>query len=280
MEFNNSIEKKVKFLILTPAFCAAEFLPATFDSILLQAKDDVDITYKVCDGASVDGTLDVINAYKSKFMSAGIKFSYASEKDFGMYDALTKGFLFYKNEEFDVYTYLNAGDRYAPRAFSKVAFLIGSGVDWLTGINILYNSCGDIIGAKLPGCYPKRLISVGLFGSFLPFIQQESTFWSGRAHELLDFDILRKIKLAGDFYIWKSFSVKFRLHIVPVWLSGFTIQPGQLSEIRRAEYFQELKSISLKRNILDYIFAVMIGVVWLFPDNLKKKLFKKTYVDF
>ncbi|KKR22172.1 MAG: Glycosyltransferase [Candidatus Moranbacteria bacterium GW2011_GWA2_39_41] len=61
-------------------------LEKTLDSLLDQTYDDFEVI--VIDGASTDGTVDVVKAYEEKF--AG-KLWWASEKDSGIYNAMNKG---------------------------------------------------------------------------------------------------------------------------------------------------------------------------------------------
>jgi glycosyltransferase involved in cell wall biosynthesis len=267
------------FLILTPCFNAGKYLAATMESVLIQSTPGINITYMVCDGGSSDNSVSLLESYRSRFLLSGINFSYFSKTDTGMYDALAEGFRRNEKTEYDVIAYINAGDRYAPRSFSNVSKTFSNKNDWVTGISIFYNPTGDIVGARLPGPYPRHLISVGIFGLFLPCIQQESTFWSGRAHKVIDLDVLSSYKLAGDYYIWKCLAEKYQLRTVSYWLSGFTFQPGQLSEVRRDEYFNELRSIANKRSFWDYLFGFFVGLVWLLPDKWKSARFRSDYLD-
>lgn len=263
----------MNILIVTPCFNSETLIAKTLDSVLAQKTHDIDITYCVVDGGSTDGTVDILKSYEQLFSRAGISFSFLSEKDSGMYDALAKGFLCFKNSDFDWYAYINAGDFYAPRAFFNLRASTRFDDQWVTGINVLYNHKGDIIGARLPGPYYRRLIDHGVFGSLLPCIQQESTFWRSGAHNLIDFELFRKLKLAGDFFLWKSFSKKYELKVISVWLSGFSIHEGQLSEVRRSEYYQELKHVSGGVRLTDYVIAFFVGIFWSIPSSLKLKFF-------
>lgn len=264
-------------LVVTPVFNGAKYIRKTINSILLQSESGVAITYCVVDGASEDNIGEVIAGFQSEFSDRGIEFLFISEKDHGMYDALAKGFESYKDRSFDFYCYINSGDFFSTNAFLNLQGIFSRGVDWVTGINIIYNTSGDIIGARLPGIYPRSLIRSGVFGLMLPCIQQESTFWSSSAHQLINFDRLRKFRLAGDYFIWQSLASKFELKVAKLWLSGFTVQPGQLSEVQRDKYFKELKQCS-NRGLVAYVFGFFVGLTWLLPDSIKCRLFGNTYI--
>lgn len=266
-------------LVVTPCYNAAKYLPKTFFSILSQRADsNLDITYHVVDGGSSDGTIELCLEWSAVFSDSGIDFSYISEQDMGMYDALAKGYLKFSNRNFDIYCYINAGDFFAPRSFRNVAHLFSKGIDWLTGINVKYNSSGDIFGARLPGIYPRPLIINGVFGRVLPCIQQESTFWGSGPHQLIDFSKFRTFRLAGDFYLWRTFAEKFRLHIARCWLGGFTVEEGQLSQVHRTRYFVELRKASKFIGLSIFILP-LVAIHWLLPDSLKVRIFTTAYID-
>ena len=76
----------MKISIITVTFNSVKTVADTFDSVLRQ--DHEDIEYVVVDGASTDGTVDVIRHYESLF---GGRMRWVSEKDKGVYDAMNKG---------------------------------------------------------------------------------------------------------------------------------------------------------------------------------------------
>ena len=73
----------MKISIITVVFNNAAMIAQCIDSVL--AQDHPDIEYIVVDGASTDGTLDIIKKYGEKINTL------ISEKDKGLYDAMNKG---------------------------------------------------------------------------------------------------------------------------------------------------------------------------------------------
>lgn len=73
----------------------------TILSVINQPSDTID--YIVIDGASTDGTLDVLNRYRDQITTL------VSEKDAGIYDAMNKGWALAAENSFILY--LGAGDR-------------------------------------------------------------------------------------------------------------------------------------------------------------------------
>lgn len=72
-----------KISIITVVFNAAKTLEATLGSVLTQTYENIE--YVVVDGGSVDGTLDILEKYKSPRLFC------KSEPDKGIYDAMNKG---------------------------------------------------------------------------------------------------------------------------------------------------------------------------------------------
>jgi glycosyltransferase involved in cell wall biosynthesis len=82
-------------------------LQRTLDSVLHQ--DYPEITHLIIDGASTDGTLEMVNDYieRSNAANNGHKVLLMSEPDNGIYDAMNKGL---RSIDGDYVCFLNAGD--------------------------------------------------------------------------------------------------------------------------------------------------------------------------
>ncbi|WP_167784581.1 glycosyltransferase [Ramlibacter rhizophilus] len=267
----------MRFLIVTPVFNGRALIERTIRSVALQCADPrLQVMYIVRDGGSTDGTPEFVALLAGELSYPNLVIRVYSEPDSGMYDALSKGFSDAEVGNADVLAYVNAGDYYAPRAFSNVSMALRSGHDWVTGLNVKYNDSGDIISARLPGPYPRRLIDCGQFGLLLPCVQQESTFWSRRAHSTIDLHRLKGMHLAGDYYLWRCISAQYRLRVISLWLGGFTIHEGQLSAVHRLEYLSELRGAADTASWLDKLYAVLVGCVWLLPDSVRIRLFAQS----
>ncbi|PMM44462.1 glycosyltransferase family 2 protein [Vibrio breoganii] len=75
--------QKIDFTVVTVSYNAEETIKQTIDSVLSQK--DVIIEYLVIDGASQDNTISILQCVKDE------RFSYISEPDNGLYDAMNKG---------------------------------------------------------------------------------------------------------------------------------------------------------------------------------------------
>lgn len=92
----------MKVSIITITYNSAETIEDTIQSVLSQ--DYKDIEYIIVDGASKDGTLEIIDRYKSSVSK------FVSERDKGIYDAMNKGVAMATG---DVIGILNSDDFYA-----------------------------------------------------------------------------------------------------------------------------------------------------------------------
>jgi glycosyltransferase involved in cell wall biosynthesis len=92
----------MKVSIITITFNSAQTLEDTIQSVISQ--DYPDIEYIIVDGASKDGTLDIIERYRNSIST------FISERDKGIYDAMNKGVALATG---DVIGILNSDDFYA-----------------------------------------------------------------------------------------------------------------------------------------------------------------------
>ncbi len=106
----------MKISVLTVCRNAEDTIGRTLDSFL--AQDHADKEILVIDGASTDGTVDVVRRY------LGTEVSCVSEPDRGMYDALNKGLSRFSGDAVGV---LNADDTFHDEtALSQIARLLAA----------------------------------------------------------------------------------------------------------------------------------------------------------
>jgi len=265
----------MKISIVTCCKNAEKLIAETIESVINQV-GEFEIDYVIIDGASTDRTFQIIEDYANRVNNGHVKLGcgelkirYLTEKDRGLYDGLLKGFNLANGE---IIAYLNAGDFYLPNALSTVIDIFKSfpDVKWLTGFNVAYNEKGQIISVFKPYKYVRKWILSGVYGYFLPFIQQESTFWR---RELLSFPEIVKIKnykLAGDYFLWYNFAKKEKLYVAYSAFGGFRIHHGQLSE-KIYDYIREMKLINNNRRVWPWSYFVIFlhNLICYLPDRLK-----------
>jgi glycosyltransferase involved in cell wall biosynthesis len=118
------MERTCKFSIVTPSYNQAGFIERTIHSVADQ-QVDFSVEHIVVDGASTDGTLDILKQHSGRI-------HLISEPDNGMQDALNKGF---SKAAGELVGWLNSDDIYLPGTLQRVATYFDSHPDclWLYG---------------------------------------------------------------------------------------------------------------------------------------------------
>lgn len=100
----------IRITYVTITYNAAAVLQRTLDSVLQQ--DYPHIGHLIIDGASTDGTLEMVNDYiqRSNTSGNGHRVQVTSEPDKGIYDAMNKGLRSLDGDGDDYVCFLNAGD--------------------------------------------------------------------------------------------------------------------------------------------------------------------------
>ncbi len=144
----------MKISIITVSYNSSLTISRTIESVLSQK--NIDLEYIIIDGASKDGTVDIIRQYAEK--NPCIK--WVSEKDKGIYDAMNKGIGFATGEVIGI---LNSDDYYAG---DTVLRLICDEFD-NTKTDMVY---GDIIYVKnkIPYRYWKSGKSQSFYTGWMP----------------------------------------------------------------------------------------------------------------
>jgi glycosyltransferase involved in cell wall biosynthesis len=105
------VKNNMTFSIITVTYNAAQWIEQTIESVLSQGYQEIE--YIIVDGASTDGTRDIITDYEFRFAFSQLritnknKFQFVSEPDSGLYDAMNKGL---RMATGDYVWFLNAGD--------------------------------------------------------------------------------------------------------------------------------------------------------------------------
>jgi glycosyltransferase involved in cell wall biosynthesis len=251
-------------LVVTPVRNAESQLAETMRSVLSQSavtSGRARLRYVVVDGASDDGTASIAHGFE------GVEV--ISEPDLGLYDALRKGFDA-RDEDPTVCAYLNAGDLWHPTALDVVLdiFEQRADVEWVTGYRAAISPEGYYVHVAQPFAYRRNWIRDGVYGTYLPSIQQESTFWRGHLLREVDTRRLSEFRLAGDQYLWSSFAKRTRLHVVCALLGGFRMHPDHLSQDRNAYRAEGETMLPARRPRQARL--LIDRLMWSLPDRMKK----------
>lgn len=189
----------------------------------------------IADGGSDDTDLHALDNIISTFQrELDIKLLQISDNS--MYEGVINGFEISSGR---ILSYINCGDGYFEGSFDYA---------WRSLVECKYDVLVGVRCVKVDNTFHRKIwfpilylfLQLGLYGRILPFIQQEGSFWTRESWQSVDRSRLRKFKLAGDFFIWKSFSDNgLRFHSPPKRLGYFLRHQNQLSNNVRA-YFDEV----------------------------------------
>jgi len=107
--------------VITPSLNQGQFIQETIESVLVQNYPNIE--YIVIDGGSTDGTLQILESYRS----LEPRFKFISEPDRGQAHAINKGLKMAKGE---IIGWLNSDDTYLPGSIIKAVEALESNVDW------------------------------------------------------------------------------------------------------------------------------------------------------
>lgn len=230
----------MKISIVTPSMNQAEYLKITIDSVLHQNYPE--LQYIIIDGASIDGSTEIIKSYSSKLAY------YCSEPDEGHYDAINKGF---QHSDGEIMAWINSSDVYYPWTLKVVAdvFRCNPEIDWISGIATHLDD----------GAYPNNVVKSlknkydMLCGNY-KWLQQESMFWRRTLWNKTGGKLNTAFKYVGDFDLWLRFFEVSELYYVNTILGGFRHHHSrrgstQNYHIEAAQCFSQFRKNMCKRDL-------------------------------
>ena len=107
-------EKNLLVSIITVSYNSSYTIEDTINSILNQTYNNIE--YFIIDGKSNDRTVDIIKSYQKRFKEKKIPYTWISEPDKGIYDAMNKGISMVKGNIIGI---INSDDWYSNDAISE-----------------------------------------------------------------------------------------------------------------------------------------------------------------
>lgn len=213
-----------KISIVMPTRNQAKFIKASIDSVLSQDYPDVELI--VVDGASTDGTVEILKSY-------GDRISWRSEPDLGQSDAINKGM---RQSLGDILAYLNSDDILLPGTLQKVAkhFHAHSECDMVYGTADYIDENGDVIGTYASADYSfERLM-------WDCCVCQPAAFWRRRIAERVGpFDV--GIQTAMDYDYWLRIgAMGGAIQHIPDRLAQSRLHKDAKTLSRRGEIYREV----------------------------------------
>ena len=256
-----------KISIVTPSFNQAQYLRRTIESVLAQG-EGTDLEYIIMDGGSTDGSLEILNEYRSRARIV-------VEKDAGQADALAKGFAMASG---DILAWLNSDDMYLPGALTKVAEAFNRGAEFLYSHVIIIDSQDNHLRRRVA-------LPVGFddlyFGQYT--IPQETTFFSRKLY-LESGGVNPSFSYAMDYDLWLRMARIKEPRLLDDYLACFRFHEGQKSG-RADLYGQEAEAA--RRNLSGapaVTFSKVLGAKSLLrirklAANLAESGIRKTVAD-
>jgi glycosyltransferase involved in cell wall biosynthesis len=141
-----------KLSIITVVLNGEKSLEKTILSVINQSYPNIE--YIIIDGASSDGTIDIIKKYQNRISK------WISEPDKGVYDAMNKGIGLSSGELIGI---INSDDHYAPEIFNNIVDLyLKNHCKCIAGNLDLINNEGETINnIKYCKKYVKRIMKGG-----------------------------------------------------------------------------------------------------------------------
>lgn len=243
-------------LIVTPTRNIEKHLDRTINSVVSQL-GNFRIYYHIQDSRSSDSTISKVKEWEDRIKNSqdnlvrsNIYFSWESEEDSGMYDAINKGFnyLLEKNALSDpgeiIMTWIN-GDDILPSGSLKTitSFFKETDFTWATGVPSLIREDDCIIDLRdSPCCFSRLFLERGLHdGRSFHFVQQEGTFWRKTLWQSAG-PLNHDLKLAGDWDLWRRFAKHAELVTLRATLGFHRRHSNQLSNAIES-YYQEVDKI-------------------------------------
>lgn len=206
--------------IITPSFNQASYLKQTIRSVLEQ--DYPWIEYIVVDGASTDGSIDVIKKYESRLAYC------VSEKDSGQAEAINKGIA---RATGDIIAWLNSDDYYLPGTVGAVvrAFDENPDVNLVYGDMLAVNEHGQTINQlKYRQLTLQDLLCFQIIGQPAVFMRRSALLASG----LLDISFHFML----DHHLWIRIAQRGRILHVPQMWSAARYHAEAKNRARAAEF--------------------------------------------
>ncbi|MCD6356650.1 MAG: glycosyltransferase [Anaerolineaceae bacterium] len=194
--------------IITPSFNQASFLDETIQSVLKQTYPNIE--YIIIDGASTDGSVEIINNYAKKIAA------WVSEPDEGQTDAINKGFSMAKGE---IIAWLNSDDTLMPNAVSDAVEILLANPE----IGLVYGDANYINGkGEVIGRFPAAQTSLEKLKRGYVHIPQQASFFRKCLWDQVG-PLDKSFFFAMDYDLWVRIASISELRYVPRLWANFRL---------------------------------------------------------
>jgi glycosyltransferase involved in cell wall biosynthesis len=235
-------QDKPLITVVTVVYNGAEYLEDTIKSVIDQTYDNVE--YIIIDGASTDGTLDIIRKYEH-----AIDY-WVSESDKGIYDAMNKGIDLAGG---DWINFMNAGDYFFNSEVLSLVFTVSENYK---DVAVIYG------GHEVRYHNKKKAVKAGRVESLWKGSQfcHQSAFIRLKDHKLRGYNL--NIILASDYdYFSEKKRTDSSFYRLKIFVSS--VSSGGVSDSDRSLVYREWRNSALKNNLnrkhilnLNYFFSL------------------------
>jgi glycosyltransferase involved in cell wall biosynthesis len=256
----------VKISLVTPSYNQAQFIERTIDSVLAQ-RGDFELDYKVIDGGSTDGTVDILKRY-------GDRLTWISERDRGQVDAINRGL---RGATGDIVGWLNSDDVLMPGAFDRVAtaFRDHPEIEWLHGRCMIIDEHDREVRRWISAYkhYRSRHHSLAAFLTE-NYVSQMTVFWRRGVHAEIgyldpeiryafDYDLFLRLAQRGSPLYLEDPVACFRWYETSKSGGGFVVQMTETVEIasrsRAANNWTRVQALAKKSAIINIYRALGVA---------------------
>jgi len=208
-----SLSEWPRISIVTPSFQQADFIEQTMKSVLDQGYPNLE--YFVQDGASTDGTVDILKRYDDQLTG------WQSKKDSGQSQAINRGM---SQTNGDIMAWLNSDDLLMPGSLAYVAsyFDTHPDVDVVYGHRLIIDERGCEIGRWVMPKYDHDILS------WADYVPQETLFWRRSIWEKAGGQIDESFRFAMDWDLILRFrDAGAHFDRLPTFVGAFRVHPAQ-----------------------------------------------------
>jgi glycosyltransferase involved in cell wall biosynthesis len=243
--------KKPVLSVITVVFNDAIHIERTIQSVLNQTYKNVE--YIIIDGASTDGTLEIIHQYKEQLTNL------VSEPDKGIYDAMNKGLSLATG---DYVLFMNSGDEIYSSNTVENVFASADDADIYYGETEMINDQLESLGRrrhKVPDQFTWKSFKYGMSISHQAiYVKRSLTFPYNHAKYQLSADIDWILNIAKR----SSRIINTQQYVAKYLVGGMSKQKHRQSLIERYQIFKEYYGFI--PNLFNHIvIAVNLGIYWL-----------------
>ena len=248
--------------VITVCYNAADTIEQTILSVLSQTYTNIE--YIVVDGASSDGTVDIIEKYRERLSA------FVSERDKGIYDAMNKAVELSHGKWIN---FMNSGDTFVDNSVIENVFANNFSDD----IKVIY---GDVVRCFLDGRTTIQHFDNLQKGSIQFNLNHQSTFIDGDTMRDLKYDLKYKIASDANFFneVYKQGG---EFQYVPVVISNYEAASG-VSAKQLLTLFKEYSEIKqVHKCSWKWIFAYMkIQTQVILTRIMPKKMYDKLIYNY